>query len=320
MSRAALAHLLAAASLLLLVAVALTEAAPLERLALLRQDAMERAILLHIRAPGLILAALTGAALGLAGTVLQVMLRNPLASPDIIGFGAGSAAGASAAILLSGSMAGAVPGALAGGALAAGLVVALGWRDGISPLALILIGVAISLMLTTATDLMLSVSPAILAGEMARFLTGSFAGADLTAIGVLALATVFGGAVLARLGHSVESLALGDDLAISLGLHPDRIRLAAAGVAALLMAVTVAFAGPLPFVAFLAGPIARAAAGRPGTLLTLSALVGAVLAVGADILSGLAIAGARLPAGVFTALVGGPMMLALLLRLREDRG
>lgn len=287
--------------------------------AVFADNGSERAILLHFRGPRLLLAAVTGAALGMAGTVLQIMLRNPLASPDIIGFGAGATAGAAAAIFLFSDLSTAAPGALAGGTLAAVLVMTLAWRDGVSPLSLVLVGVSLSLILTTATDILLSLSPGVLASETARFLTGSFASADWRSVGLMSLVMLLAGGVFAAFAFAIDGMELGDDLATALGLDPLRVRLYAIVCVTLIVAVAVALVGPVPFVAFLAGPIARAASGRPGTLLGLSALVGAVIAVGADYLAGLPILGTRLPAGVFTALIGAPAMLVLLLRLEGDR-
>ncbi|MEM6546974.1 MAG: iron ABC transporter permease [Pseudomonadota bacterium] len=320
MSRFVAAHAIVGAVLLGLILQRLAGGSPPADLAAaLAGDPLERVILLHFRLPRLVLAMAVGAALGMAGSALQVMLRNPLASPDIIGFGAGAAAGAAGAILILGEIGAAVPGALTGGALTAALVMALAWRDGVSPLSLVLIGLALGLMLTTLTDILLSLSPAILASETARFLTGSFASADWRFAGWMSLATAVGGAVLLRFAFRIDRLAMGDDLAVTLGLAPDSIRLSVAATAALLVAASVAVAGPIPFIAFLAGPIARFAADEPGTVLPLAALVGGTLGVAADSLAGVPVGGTRLPAGVFTAMIGGPAMLILLLRLEVDR-
>lgn len=292
---------------------------PLDLIAIVDGIGMERDILLHFRMPRLLLAIATGAALGMCGSVLQVMLRNPLASPDIIGFGAGAATGAAAAILYFQNVSAAIPGALVGGTLTAVLIMTLAWRDGISPLSLVLVGVSLSLILTTATDILLSLSPGVLASETARFLTGSFASAEWRTVGLICLATAVGGGVFAFYAFAIDRIELGDDLAIALGLNPDHVRFFTTVCVALVVATAVAVAGPVPFVAFLAGPIARLAAGHPGTLLLLSGLIGALLAVAADTLAGIAIFDTRLPAGVFTALIGAPAMLALLLRMEGGR-
>ena len=293
--------------------------APLDFAALRAGDPLEQAILIHFRGPRLTLALITGAALGMAGTASQVMLRNPLASPDIIGLGAGASAGAAAAILIFGDLTSVPLGALAGAAGAAALVMALAWRDGISPLSLVLIGVSLNLMLMTGTDILLSLSPDVLAGEAVRLLTGSFASADWRMVGIMGGAAVICGGGLAVLAFSIDRLELGDDLAVTLGIKPNHVRFYTIACAAMIIAAAVTVAGPVPFVAFLAGPIARMLAGRPGSLLGLSALIGAVLAGTADALSAIPVSGTRLPAGVYTALIGAPAMLILLLRLEGDR-
>lgn len=282
--------------------------------AALAGEGVDYTILVHFRLPRIALAALSGAALGIAGSVLQVMLRNPLASPDIIGFGAGAAAGGVAAIVLSGSLALVAPGALLGGGLAAVAVLGLSWKSGLSPLALVLTGVALSLMLATVADILLSLSPGLQAAEAARFLTGGFSGADWA--GVLGVAAVLaaGWACMGWLSFSVDRLDTGDEIARAHGLRPDRVRLAAAALSAVIVSVSVSVTGPLPFVSFLAGPLARGISGKAGTCLGLSALFGALICLGADSLSRFPVAGTHLPAGLFTAMIGGPAMLVLLVR------
>ena len=292
---------------------------PLDFAALLAGDDLEQAILIHFRGPRLTLALITGAALGMTGTALQVVLRNPLASPDSIGLGAGASAGAAAAILSFGDLTSVPLGALAGAAGTAALVMALAWRDGISPLSLVLIGVSLNLMLMTGTDILLSLSPDVLAAEAVRLLTGSFASADWRMVAIITGAALICGGALAILAGAVDRLELGDDLAVTLGLKPNHVRFYTVVCAAMIMAATVTVAGPVPFVAFLAGPIARLAAGRPGSLLGLSALTGAILAATADALSAVPVSGTRLPAGVYTALIGAPAMLILLLRPQGGR-
>jgi iron complex transport system permease protein len=289
---------------------------PLDWRAALAGQGPDALILWHIRLPRLLLAVFTGSALGLAGTAVQVMLRNPLASPDIIGFGAGAAVGAAGSIALTGGLGLVVPGALSGGLVAALVILGLAWRAGLPPLALVLIGVAVSLILSTLTDLLLSLSPGIQAAETARFLTGGFSSADWSKVTLVAVALAAALPVLAWLAYWIDRLDLGDDLARAQGLNPDRIRLATALCAAVLVSVCVAVAGPLPFVAFLAGPIARRLSDQAGTVLPLAALTGALIALAAEAAASVPVSGVRLPAGLFTALVGGPVMLFLLLRPR----
>lgn len=319
MTRWAAVHLAGGAALAALCLAALFRGDPPPDLAaIIAGDGPDRLILMEFRVPRVLLAIASGAALGLAGAAMQTALRNPLASPDVIGFTAGAAAGAAAAIVWGG-VSWATPGALLGGGAAAALVLGLAWSDGLPRLALVLVGVAVSLVLITATDMILNLSPELQAAETARFLSGSFAAADWRSALLMTGLAVGGGLFLFRLSFAIDRLELGEDMARALGVDPDRTRLLVAGAAAALVSVSVSLTGPLPFVAFLAGPIARLASGRTGVVAPLACLVGALIAVGADLLAAPLIYGTRLPAGVFTALVGGPAMVFLLLRMKGAR-
>lgn len=282
-------------------------------------DPLDHIILLHFRAPRVALALVTGAGLGMAGTAVQTLLRNPLASPDIIGFSAGAAAGAALVIVMSGTGVWAGAGAVLGGCITAALVLALAWRGGIAPLPLVLIGVSLSLLLAAATDVLLSLAPDLQASEVTRFLSGSFAGAEWHRVGVMGCVTMIGGGLLGWQAFAIDRLRLGDDMARALGLGPDGVRIRVVTVSAVVVSVSVAVAGPIPFVAFLSGPLARQLSKQSGTVLLASAGIGAVLALGAEALSGTLIFGTHLPAGVFTALIGGPAMLGILLINTRER-
>ncbi|MEM8741898.1 MAG: iron ABC transporter permease [Pseudomonadota bacterium] len=288
--------------------------APMDWPALIAGNALERDILLHLRLPRVLTAALTGAVLGLAGTALQTLLRNPLAAPDVIGFSAGASAGAAAAIILAGSLSLVWLGALTGGALGTALVLSLAWRSGLPGNSLILIGVTVGLMLTAATDVMLSFSPGIQAAETARFLTGGFAAADWPGVAWLTVAAAAGALVLGWQRFSIDRMDLGDDIALSQGLNVRRTRLVTLLATAGLVSASVSITGPLPFLSFLAGPIARVLTGQGGTVLAVSALTGAVLALGADMLARAGPQGMTLPAGLFTAALGGLSMIVILIR------
>ncbi|ASM74487.1 MULTISPECIES: FecCD family ABC transporter permease [Roseobacteraceae] len=314
MTRATLLTLTLALALVTMATAMLTVGQePLSIANILSGDQIDRTILIHFRLPRVLLAILTGASLGMAGTVLQTMLRNPLASPDTIGFSAGASAGAAAVIVFSGSVTLAGWGAMGGGTLAAFAVLGFSWRGGIAPLSLILIGVAVSLMLAALTDILLNLSPGLQAAEVTRFLTGSFASAEWSKVALIGAATLFGGALLAWCVFAIERMTLGDDMARALGLNPNLLRLAVIAVSAVMVSTSVAVAGAILFVSFLAGPLARGLSGQTGCILPLAGLMGALLALSAELLAGIDIFGSSLPAGIFTALIGGPSMLALLL-------
>ncbi|XDA96732.1 iron chelate uptake ABC transporter family permease subunit [Sulfitobacter sp. LCG007] len=274
-----------------------------------RTDAVSAMIVLDHRLPRIVTAIGAGAALGLAGTMFQTMMRNPLAAPDIIGFTAGANAGALLAVLLTGGMI--LTGALAGGAATALAVVALAWRDGLDIHRLILVGIGVSLSLGAAADLLLSYTDENTAADMARWLTGT-----LHARSLHDAALVWGGlAVLSPfivwLSFPLARLALSDDTVAALGLALAPLRLAVTTLAVCLVALAVSVAGPLPFVSFVAGPIARRLTGGGAPALLAAALTGAAVTLGAD-LAARSIPMVRLPAGIFTAMVGAPVLVWLL--------
>jgi iron complex transport system permease protein len=281
------------------------------------RDATGAAILLHIRLPRVLLAALVGAMLGLSGTLLQTVLRNPLATPDVVGFGGGAAAAVAASIAVTGGLGLVLPAALAGGLASAALILGLAARGGMPPQALVMIGVAVNLTLLALTDVLLSLAPGLQAGETARFLTGSFASAHWGAVAMAALVVAAGGALAGRLSFGLARMDMGDDMARAQGLAPGGLRLGAAALAAVLVSFAVALTGPLPFVALLAGPLARALLRQGGPVLPQAALLGALLALAADLAARATVFGGSLPAGLYTALVGGPAMLVLILTTRE---
>lgn len=284
------------------------------RLALSGTDAV---ILWHIRLPRVLLAATVGAMLGLAGTLLQTVLRNPLATPDVIGFGGGAAAGAALSIAVTGGLSMVLPAAMAGCLLSAALIVGLAWRNGARPLALIVIGVAVNLTLAAMTDVTLSLAPGLQAAEAARFLTGSLSAAHWLAVALALAALAVAGVAAAALSHGLRHMDMGDDMARAHGLRPTALRVWAAVVSALLTGLAVALTGPLPFIALLAGPLARAVSRDSGPLPVRAALTGACLALAADLAARQSLMGQSLPAGLYTALVGGPAMFAMILAAKD---
>lgn len=292
---------------------------PLAWQAVTSGSGIERDILLHFRLPRVLLAALTGGVLGLAGTALQTLLRNPLASPDVIGFGAGAAAGAAVAIIVIGTLDFVFAGAVMGGVAATALILGLAWNGGLPPNSLIIVGVALSLMLTAATDVLLSFSPGIQAAETARFLTGGFSGADWPSVAVMAFVAALGGLLLGLQSYTINRMDVGDDVARAQGLNVGRTRIVTVICSALMISTSVAVTGPLPFLAFLAGPLARIVTRKNGTNLVAAALVGALIALGADALARSLPTAAVLPAGLFTAALGGTAMLIIIIGQRDAR-
>ncbi|MCC2320424.1 FecCD family ABC transporter permease [Cellulomonas xiejunii] len=273
-----------------------------------------------LRAPRVLTAVLVGVAFGMGGVVFQTMLRNPLASPDIIGVSAGSSAAAVVAITafgLSGP-------ALSGVAVVAGLAVAaviytLSWRDGVQGARLVLIGIAVGAMLDSVIGYALTRAGVYDAGEALRWLTGSLNSAFWPGVGPLAAALGVLLPVLLVLARRLPALQLGDDAAAGLGVQPDRSRLALLLVAVAVIAVATAATGPIAFVAFLSGPIAHRLLRGTGPVVVPAGLVGALLVLVADLV-GQHLLVHRFPVGVVTGVLGAPYLLWLLARTNRSGG
>jgi iron complex transport system permease protein len=268
----------------------------------------------RLRLPRTALAVIVGMCFGLAGVAFQTMLRNPLASPDIIGISAGASAAAAFAIvtLSLGSTATSVFAIVAGLAVAL-LVYGLSYRGGVAGTRLILIGIGIAAMLDSATSYVLSTAADWDLQEAMRWLTGSLNGVGWgDAVPVLVALAVLGPVLLSR-SRALETTQLGDDTAAALGVRVDRTRLVVIVAAVGLIAFATAATGPIAFVAFLSGPIAARIVGPGGSLLVPSALVGALLVVVGDLLGQHAL-GIRLPVGVVTGVLGAPYLVYLIVR------
>lgn len=279
-----------------------------------RADPVTTFVVRELRLPRVATAALVGGCLGAAGLVFQRTARNPLASPDLIGFTAGASTGAVLQILVLGGGALAVPaGAVTGGLLTGLAVYLLAWRDGLQGSRLVVVGLALSAMLLATTSYLLSRAQVTDAVAAAQWLVGSLNNRGWEDAVPAAVAAVLMLPLLAVLMPRLRMLELGDDHARALGVRADLVRVLAllAGVA--LTSGAVAAAGPVPFVA-LAGPqiAARFGRGAPTTLWP-SVLCGAVLLLAADTLTQQLFPGAKLPVGVLTGALGG-VYLAVLLR------
>lgn len=276
-------------------------------------------IVTEFRLPRVLAGVLAGACLASAGALLQSLLRNPLASPDVIGVSHGGSAGA-VLLLAAGAPATLVPlGALAGAGLSAGSLVVLGWRRGLAGERIVLIGIGLSAILTAIVTWAVVAFPITVAQQALLWTTGSLFGRTWAEVGWAALGAVLllpvALAQLRRLGV----LELGDDLARGLGMPAGRARLGLLATAVGLAATAVSLGGPIAFIALGVPHLARALAGPPrpiapsaGTVL-IGGLLGAVLVVGADLIAGNGLA-RPVPVGVITATLGAPWFCWLLLR------
>jgi iron complex transport system permease protein len=268
-----------------------------------------------LRLPRALCGLLVGLALGASGAIFQSITRNPLGSPDIIGFVQGASAGAVLEIVVLGGGTFAIAaGATVGGVGTAVVVYLLALRGGASGYRLILIGIGISAMLVAVTDYLLTRSTLEEAQAANVWLTGSLNGRGWEHVRPIAAVLVVLAPVVALLTRELRMLELGDDAARALGVGVERARLALVLVAVALTAVATASAGPVVFVALAAPQIARrlTRAGGPGV--ACAALMGAVLLLGADC-AGQRIPGeTQLPVGVLTGVLGGVYLSWLLVR------
>ncbi len=278
-------------------------------------DAGNVMLIQELRAPRVLAALAAGAGLAVAGALLQRVARNPLASPDVVGVTGGASLGATAVIASGAPAALTSPAALGGGLLAALLLGLLAWRGGFTVNRIVLVGLAVQSGLAAAVNLLIVRFPAELASSALQWTTGSVYGRTWAEVGTGGTAVLVGLA-LALAGHrSLAVLDLGDDPAGALGLAPRAARLRLLLLAVVLASVAAALSGPVGFVALAVPHIVRRLAGPPtaGTL-ALTALTGAALLLGADLLVLHVLPVRGLPVGVLTATLGAPWLLVLMLR------
>jgi iron complex transport system permease protein len=273
-------------------------------------------ILMESKLPRALLGVLVGCAFGVAGAIFQTTLRNPLASPDIIGVSLGASAAAVFAIVsLDQTGAPVAVSAIVGAVAVSGLV---RWVAG--PTAgyrLVLIGVGVAAALTSVIHYLFTRADVWDAQLALRWLTGSLNQVDWPTIRLLAGFLLVLVPALVWLTRSLWITELGGDVSAGLGVGSRRSDLLLLA-AVVLTAVAVAAAGPVAFVSFLAGPISRALnAGR--TTVMGAALVGAVIVVAADYVAAYLVADVNFPVGVVTGAFGAPFLLWLLARGRNGR-
>ncbi len=272
-----------------------------------------------LRLPRAVLLLLAGLSFGMGGVVFQIMLRNPLASPDIIGITSGASAAAVFALIvlsLSGPAVSII--AVAAGLGVALMVYALAARNGVAGTRLILVGIGVSAMLHAVTAYILSTAPAWNLQEAMRWLTGSVNGAQMSDAPLLLLALVVFGGLLFTQRRDLEALRLGDDTAAALGVRLARTRIVVIFSAVGMIAIVSAVTGPIAFISFLAGPIAARLMGSGGGLLVPSALVGAVLTLAGDYTGQFLLPPGRYPVGVVTGALGAPYLLYLIVRINRS--
>ena len=282
-----------------------------EALIYLDADPRARLVVFEWRLPRLLFAILCGVSLALSGAIFQSLTRNPLGSPDIIGFSTGSYTGAIVVMLLLGSARylEVAAGALIGGAVTAAIVYLLALRRGtVGTFRLIIMGIGVAALLGALNSMLLlsaDVDSAMLAAVWAA---GSLNGLGHEQLWPMAAMLVVLTGFVASLAPRVRQLELGDDAARALGIHANRVRAAAVIVGVALTALVTAAAGPIAFIALASPQIARRLVGGTGLVLVPSAFVGAGVLLASDVLAQLL----GYPVGVVTVIVGGTYLIWLL--------
>jgi iron complex transport system permease protein len=275
-------------------------------------ERVEQYVVLQVRLPRLAMALLVGAALGAAGAILQSLLRNPLASPELLGISGGASLAAVFALLTLGITGPALPAIAFAGGLAASLLLLAAARGRAAGYRLILAGIGLAFFTAALIAFLMTRAQLQQTQSAVIWLTGTLSSTPWWQVAVLAVVWLAALPALYVSGRWLPILALGPDAAAGLGVRPGLARLVAVVVAVLLTAVPSAFAGPIAFVALCAPAIARPLIGHGSTALAPGALVGAVLLVFADLIAQFAIPGVSMPVGVVTGALGAVFLLWLL--------
>lgn len=278
----------------------------------------------QLKALRIVMGAVVGAALAVAGVMLQCLLRNPLASPDLMGLGSGAGLGVTIAAysaFLAGGLSAQISGgassfaALLGASAALAIVYALSQRRGIlDPVSLVLVGVVVSIMCSAGIVFFEHLLPDR-GRAVSRWLLGALnddaSAASVTLVAAVTLAGIIVGLVL---GPWMDAAAMSEDEARSVGVRLGVLRAVLFAFAGLLTAAAVTLAGPVGFVGLVCPHVIRLAAGAKHRGLILgSALAGATLVVAADALvKGINLGAGRLPIGVLTSIIGGPILIAMI--------
>lgn len=270
-----------------------------------------------LRLPRMLCGLLAGLAFGMAGNTFQTMLRNPLASPDIIGISSGSSVAAVFCILvlrMSGSSVSIA--AVISGIITAILIYVLSKGSGFSGGRLILIGIGIQAMMNALISYLVAKASQYDVSTALRWLSGSLNGMSMEDVPFLFLIVVIFGSITLALTKQLQTLQLGDEFAITLGVKINLIRIMLILSSVFLIAFATSVTGPIAFVAFLSGPIAFKLVGPGAPNVLSSGLVGALLVLGADMLGQFAFS-TRFPVGVVTGILGAPYMLLLLIVINK---
>lgn len=278
-------------------------------------------VVVNLRLPRILMSILVGASLSVSGALLQAVMRNPLADPGIIGVSAGAATAATTILLLAPRLFSAVPLFAFGGALlACVLIYVMAWKNGVDPVRIVLSGVAINTVLGAYTSFLQLLNADNLSNVLG-FLNGSLSGRGWEQVYTVAVYSAIGLMCGAACIKSANILQLGDEMASSLGVNVNLLRILISAVGAFLAAATVAVAGMIGFVGLVVPHMARMLGGADyRSLLPVAALLGGIVLLAADTVGRILIPGMEIPVGVIMAMTGGPFFLYMLRKGGKVRG
>jgi len=264
------------------------------------------------RLPRIVAAIVFGAALGASGALFQTLTRNPLGSPDIIGFSTGAYTGAIVVItMMGGGFVAVSTGALAGGLVTAAIVYILAWRNGVQGFRLIIVGIAVTAVLHSVNTFLLLRAQTEVAMSAAIWGAGSLSLVSWEQIFVTAVPLLILAIATMIIDRPLRQLELGDDAARAHGVRTEAVRLLVMVVGVALIAIVTAAAGPIAFIALAAPQIARRLTASAGIPVAGSALIAAFLLLAADVIAQHVVPGS-VPVGIVTVVIGGVYLIALL--------
>ena len=295
-------------------------------------DPVLRSILLNFRLPRILTAMLAGAGLGVAGLIMQTVFRNPLADPFILGVNSGASLGVALVVLIAAPIGGGLAVTLGGGgqiatvtaaSLGAGatlfLVLALSRR--VDVLSVLIIGLMISYAIGAMVSLLMFFSMAEHLQSFINWSFGDYSGVSWGRLSILAPALGIGLLTALLMPKPLDALLLGDHYAASMGTEVKRVRICLLAAASLLAGAVTAFCGPIGFLGIAAPHLARTRlrTSRHAILLPASLLTGALLSLLADLAARAPGLDSSLPLNAVTALIGAPVIIAVLMRQRNRR-
>ncbi|GHC79810.1 FecCD family ABC transporter permease [Streptomyces flavofungini] len=281
-------------------------------------DPGQEFIINDLRLPRVCVGLLVGASLGLGGALFQSISRNPLGSPDVLGIGQGSTAGALLMIVVfSGSATQVAGAALVGGLVTGAAMYLLAWRQGVHGYRLVLVGIGVNAFAVAMNGYLLTKADFVDAARAVVWMTGSLNGRDWDQVWPLLTLCAVLLPLIVMYARPLRMLEMGDDTAYALGVPVERTRIVLMGAAVLLTAAATAAAGPVSFVALTAPQLARRLTRSPGPNLVPALCMGAALLIVADWASQRAFGADQLPVGVVTGVLGGVYLLWLLVTERK---